>query len=862
MEYFDGKDFLASMNKLKGRGGPYTKAVEKVLALRQSKQLFKEPDPLSQLPTTKHGETRIKKCVKYDLPGFCRLITIRDNGAVMFCFAGDHDDADIWLNKNRGMTLVRDKLGQVDYVYGEEVSTRNPELIDSSLVLTDGKLYTFIQPEKYFDDLVDTLPRSTVRKLEDVESITSESDIYEITKGIDDFKLAETVHNVFTLLKQNKREEALQRIKLHFGELEAVEQLSEEEVKKLADSQNIKKVKSDDPYYQQVFEYFVKNAAYMDWMLFLHPDQQKLVEQDFNGPAKLLGVSGSGKTCIVVHRAIRLAKMYQGEKILVLTLNRQLAKLISQMVDASCLPEYRDYIDVKPFFSLCQELLDKFEPENSKLYDDVTWKSLEHIDEVWREYYRCEVNNEAAAVLSPVHDSLISRGVNAEKYIREEFDWIRSAVSIGKRKEYLTIDRAGRNYPLDKKFRRIVLEGLEHWEQKMQDVGITDYLGLSTALYKYLNKIKPQYRSIIVDESQDFGTVEYRLIKQLVIDNENDLFLCGDAAQQVLTKHRVFSQAGIVVAGARSHKINKNYRNSREILNAANSVLMNHLSEELIESGDFEILDPEFANFSADPPLVLSATDLEMEIAYALNMAESEISDNNDSKVCIAICGFSLYQIKKFGERIGITVLDGEKDIGTGNIFLSDLEHTKGFEFDSVVIVNCNDSVIPDLTKPEKEQYRDLAKLYVAMTRAKRQLVVSFSSRKSLFLKGADEWFFEATWDEYIDTALVKSKGVPDTLETIRAGEYTDHSVDIFELNGSDFLYQSEAIGLPLTLVEKIRTLIDGKGVIRNGNRVKWRSLKTAAKDIESSPASRQAFGPANVERFRELISKLEANKE
>ena len=175
--------------------------------------------------------------------------------------------------------------------------------------------------------------------------------------------------------------------------------------------------------------HFVHTADYRDWMTFMHPEQEQAAAEEFSGHAKLAGVTGSGKTCIVVRRATILAERYPSGEILVLTLNRPLAALIDDLVSTTASSSnVRDRIKVVPFFALCQELLKQFEPENWKLYDDRTWKSHEHIDEVWQEYFRCELNNRDAECMQPVHDSLVSRNIDAERYIREEFDWIRSAI--------------------------------------------------------------------------------------------------------------------------------------------------------------------------------------------------------------------------------------------------------------------------------------------------------------------------------------------------------------------------------------------------------------------------------------------------
>ncbi len=859
MEFKQHRDFMPSLRRLYQMGGMFQKSAEKVNAVIG--RISTDQEPLKGLRLTKHGESRINKCIKYDLTGFARLITIDDNGIVLFCFVGAHDDCDSWLDRNRGFTLVENEHGQVGNVQMPSVGSDSSIRIASQSYLTKGELYKALQPETYFDRLVEGLPRSIVRKIEALESINSEENIYNIALQINDPDLSSTIFDVFSLLRKDSPKEALDRIKLYFGETRTAEELTEEEIRRLAESDTIKTLDSNDPLFKRIYEHLVKSLSYMDWMLFLHPDQQKVVDKDFSSPAKLIGVSGSGKTCIVVKRAIRLAEKYQGEKILILTLNRQLSRLIDDMVTAACPGDLRDLIEVRPFFSLCQNLLHSFEPENDRLYSDITWKSMEHIDEIWREFYRCELNNHDAKILWPLHDSLISRSVNAENYIREEFDWIRSALPPDKksRKEYLSIERRDRGYPLDERFRRILLDGLSFWEKKMKAIGVTDYLGLSMALCKYLDNIQPTCRSIIVDESQDFGTIEYEIIRKLVSNRENDLFFCGDAAQQVSAKHRNFRDAGIKIPSKFSMRIQKNYRNSHEILLAAFDVLEKNLTEAMLDAGDFEILDPEFANFHAAAPLMLKTHDLESEIAFALIYVSQVLEAKADAKACMAICGYSLYEIQKFGERLNISVLDGNTEINVGQMFLSDLEHTKGFEFDAVIIVNCNEGILPDPNKPEQEQYRDLSRFYVAMTRAKDQLVVSHSTRRSPLLDNADENFLVDVWDNYIETRAVSYKGIPPSLEDIRKAEQTDieekHEID---MSGPEFLYTKHAIGLNGLLIDKIRRVVPGSKKTSNRVPVAWTTLRQAEKDTDAIAGSRQAFGPEGIIQFRQLIKKLQ----
>src|ERR1019366_653596 len=134
---------------------------------------------------------------------------------------------------------------------------------------------------------------------------------------------------------------------------------------------------------------------------------------------------------------------------------------------------------------------------------------------------------------------------------------------------YLKAEREGRSIGFEESYRKLILDGLNYWEQKMKDVGVIDYLGLANLLARYSNLIVPKYRCILVDEVQDFGTLELKLVRKLVKENENDLFLTGDIAQQVYNKHHRLRHAGINILPGGWLKILKNYRNSREILEAA-----------------------------------------------------------------------------------------------------------------------------------------------------------------------------------------------------------------------------------------------------------------------------------------------------
>jgi superfamily I DNA/RNA helicase len=618
----------------------------------------------------------------------------------------------------------------------------------------------------------------------------------------------------------------------------------------------IKKLQVGSKDYLEWIGSFLNSAGYQDWMLFMHSSQQKVVDNDFDGSAKLSGVSGSGKTCVVVNRAIRLAMKGPDKPVLILTLNKSLAALINELLDFACSNEnIREKIISKSFFELCQDYLFTYEPQNKNLYNDVTWKNNEHIDEVWREFYRCELHDKSAEVLLPIHKSLNSQGISPEDYIRQEFDWVRSAFAEKERSKYLEVERRGRAIPFQENQRRIILEGLQGWEQKMAFVGVIDYLGLSTNLCRHIDKLTPDYSSVLVDEAQDFGTVEFKIIRKIVDEGSNDIFLAGDMAQHVLPKHQVLKDAEINIPGARSLSIKRNYRNSREILRAAYEIFISTMSEgDILFDGEIDILDPEYANFSSPKPLVLHAESLEDEITFAINYVNDELRNNPEMKACIAIAGFSLFEIKLYSDNCNLSVLDGTMGLQDKPFFLSDLEQTKGYEFDTVFILNCRNGILPPIEMPKEEQFRDACRFYVAMTRAKKELILTYTGEMSEWISNEKNrpYFDFDEITEFANIRSLKKCGIPEKMPQA----HEQNSTSTLDLPGRSFLYTSHSIGMSLELQDKIDQLIDGTGLRRDGKRFKWASIGRALDDVKKHPYAKNLFGGQKT--WKEFVSKVE----
>lgn len=849
---FIHSDIRKQIQKLIQQGGPSQKAADKCKALLYDISIPANNalEVIARYPITHHGETRIDHCVKYDLPGYCRLVTIQDNGWLILLYLGVHKDVDEWLDKNRGLKVaIKDDAKGLFETYISEDISQDEGRIKPESDFTGGKLYQKLK--HYWDKLIPKIPSLIRKALEKFDSAIEDEEILEAAMAIPEQNLQDAIFDVFMLLRGGMVDEAKNRILAYNDALTFIEEVPEEEVRHVPSNDQF--INLDD--LEDVdLKILMSNKDWLEWMLFLHPSQKAVVNRDFKGSSRLLGVSGSGKTCVLVKRAARLAKKYPGEKILILTLNKSLSQLIESLTqklliageDGSSLRN----IEVRSFWELGRDLIIEFNKNKfiSRILGPKTDRQHETIDAVFKEYYTCDDNNDDAKVLFPVHRSLLVRNIFPQDYLRQEFDWIRSFLSTERRNEYLQVEREGRYIPLVEEDKRRVLEGLEYWEHKINFVGVTDYLGITNELYKYIDKIEPRYRCILVDEVQDFGTLELEIIRHLAKENENDIFLTGDIAQQVYTKHHKLRVAGITILPEAYLKILKNYRNSREILNAAYEVFNTNTNPDQYKSDDFEILNPEYANFSSAKPHLRISASLSDEFSNSYSYLKEILSDKEIG--CIALCGFTIFEIQEISQRHEIPVLDGETHIAEHNIYLSDLEQTKGFEFDRVIIINANAHTFPNSSLPKEEWYREISKLYVAMTRAKKELIISYSKMLSPVFENSKEHFNENSWDGQIE-----QKEDLMILEPSISG--LSGNVDYSLLTGRQFLYHRLAVGMSRELQDRLLTRVSGVTSMSKGKRETYKTMGDLKVDIQrkmDTPNLNRIFGPVVLKELEKLI--------
>ncbi|MFJ3726421.1 UvrD-helicase domain-containing protein [Streptomyces sp. NPDC090045] len=305
-----------------------------------------------------------------------------------------------------------------------------------------------------------------------------------------------------------------------------------------------------------------REAPIEQWMTFLHPDQVALVRRNWSGPARISGPAGTGKTVVALHRAAHLARRTTG-RILYVTFANNLPRVQSTFLRTMA-PAVADRVDFRSLHSWAQEFLQE-RGVQVRLHGD---KAETAFSLAWK-----NVGRESRLVeLDP-----------APTYWREEIDYVIKGRGLTSFEEYATVHRRRRKASLRRTHRQSVWELYEAYESLRGERGVHDFNDvLSFALAEASRRReRPPYAAVIVDEVQDLTLVGVRLLHALVGDVPNGLLLVGDGQQTVYPGGFRLTDAGIDIRGDRGQVLRTNYRNSKQILDAALAVVADDAFEDI-----------------------------------------------------------------------------------------------------------------------------------------------------------------------------------------------------------------------------------------------------------------------------------------
>ena len=465
------------------------------------------------------------------------------------------------------------------------------------------------------------------------------------------------------------------------------------------------------------------------WRLYLHHTQQDLAYRDaYNGPTRVTGGAGTGKTIVAIHRAAHLASMVEPSRskpILFTTFTRNLAEVIEHELRQLGGSELLDKVEVLNVDRLAYRVV--ADAEGSRPYPIDSADS----DRLWQ-----EAVDRAGVDHSP-------------EFVANEWEQVVLAQNCQSRTDYFQARRAGRGIRLDRRQRASVWKAIEGYNQALVERDQRSYLQIAAAAAGHLDgRTTEPYQHVIVDESQDLHETQWRMLRAAVAPGPNDLFIVGDTHQRIYDRRASLAQVGINIVG-RSKKLRINYRTTHEILRWA----MTLLGEEDIEGGsDIEDDTQNIASYHSvlhgPSPKMHAVSSKSAQLDGLLEQIHKWI-DNGIRPAEIAIAARvtpSLNGLESSLKSAGIecVMMDKTKTKAEG-VRLGTMHRMKGLEFRAVAVVDVNDDLLPfhlDLTPKSADEVqhrvdlmRERCLLYVACTRARDQLWVGASAKPSRFIE-------------------------------------------------------------------------------------------------------------------------------
>jgi len=285
------------------------------------------------------------------------------------------------------------------------------------------------------------------------------------------------------------------------------------------------------------------------WRVFLHPSQAKLVRFSSKGALKITGGPGTGKTVVALHRARHLADTVftTDPRPVLLTafsavLSRQMEEQLKVLAGG---PSAR--VVVRSLTKVAQDVLAAAGRPHALVTE---------LDELWAE----ALGMDDAGRGRPFYEA------EREVVLARADAWTEA--------EYLKAPRTGRTTRLDRAGRKAIWRVLELFETKLVARGGGDTLVLAREATRALAAGTPSpFSAIVVDEAQDLGPTELRLLARLAGDGTgsirpNALTLCADGYQRLFRAPVSLLSCGIDTRG-RARTLRLNYRTTEPIRRAA-----------------------------------------------------------------------------------------------------------------------------------------------------------------------------------------------------------------------------------------------------------------------------------------------------
>lgn len=457
------------------------------------------------------------------------------------------------------------------------------------------------------------------------------------------------------------------------------------------------------------------------WRVFLHPEQRKIVNKQYAGPARVLGGAGTGKTVVAMHRAKWLASQLEGhEKLLFTTFTRNLVADIQGNLANICTPDELSHIEVKNLDAWLTDYLAQIDGSPRVIYG-------KDLTALWTE-------------------AIASAGTKLSfpaQFYPEEWERVVIAQNVQTLEDYLAASRKGRGSTLGRKQKVQVWDVMEEYRDLMHERGVWDIdTAMNEAAKMLATEDKARYEHVVVDEGQDFGDSAYRLMRALVRPHDNDIFVVGDSHQRIYKHHPVLTRYGISVRG-RGTKLRVNYRTTQETRQFAFAILEGIPFDDL-DGG--RISDEACHSLTHGAPPVVKKFDREsQEAKYLKQEIEALIQSGVDARdICITARTQKLVNnymnvLADAGIRVCKIETSSPDDAQQDGVRVATMHRVKGLEFKYVFVAAAHE--IPtskfrqamhmqDPLTREENLNGEKCLLYVALTRAQKGAYVTGYGKK------------------------------------------------------------------------------------------------------------------------------------
>lgn len=488
----------------------------------------------------------------------------------------------------------------------------------------------------------------------------------------------------------------------------------------------------------------VEDSDFAAWRIFLHPLQQQFVDRAYKGPAKVTGGAGTGKTVVVLHRARALARRRPTARVLLTTfttnlaaaLERDLGRLDPDVTIAGGLGEAG--VRLAGVDSLARSVLVEAGREVGQAAGLVLGADTVDVlqrtgNEAWREAI------EAVGAELPEH-------LRSPAFMAAEYTTVVLPRRITSAAEYFRVPRRGRGVSLSRGQRAAVWAVVERYRAAARAHGTLDFAEAASVAAAYLDlrgdAARP-YDHVLVDEGQDLGPGHWQLLRALVAPGEDDLFIAEDSHQRIYGQKITLSHYGIETRG-RSRRLTLNYRTTQQNLRWAMGVLDGADYSDL--EGEEEKHNDYRSARSGPVPRVLPCPTLTEELDQAAELVGRWTSEDGVVPETVAVLVRDRFQrdrvVNGLAERgVEVRAVDRES-IRAGRPVAMTMHRAKGTEFARVLLFGVREGAVPAGLKEYETSEADLqdamlrerSLLYVAATRARDVLAVSWSGERSSLL--------------------------------------------------------------------------------------------------------------------------------